>query len=132
MSQENVEIARRWNAAYNRRDWQALSELADPEIGWWSREDDPAARMVRGHDGLRKGIAEIDDAISELRVEVEELIDAGEYVIAPARVVGHGRGSGVAFEEHEVYVVRVQRGLVTELREYHDKDEALEALGLAE
>jgi ketosteroid isomerase-like protein len=132
MSQENVEIARRWNAAFNRRDLQGLFELADPDVGWWSREDDPAAPVARGHDGLGEGIAEIDEAIAELRVEVDEFTDAGEYVIASVRVVGHGRGSGVSFEEHEVHVLRVRRGRVLELREYHDTDEASKALGLSE
>jgi ketosteroid isomerase-like protein len=32
MSQENVEIVRRWNTAYNRRDFENLIELTDPDL----------------------------------------------------------------------------------------------------
>ena len=36
MSQENVEIVRRWNAAYNRRDFETMFELSDPDLEFTS------------------------------------------------------------------------------------------------
>ena len=36
MSQENVEIVRRWNAAYNRRDFETMFELTDPDLEFTS------------------------------------------------------------------------------------------------
>jgi len=72
------------------------------------------------------------EADVEMWVEVKELIDAGEYVVAPVRVHGHGRTSGAPFEEHEVHVLRLRDGKILELRENRDKREALEAVGLSE
>ena len=43
MSQENVEIARRFNEAVNRGDLTAVLELLDPGFEWWDRADDPGA-----------------------------------------------------------------------------------------
>jgi ketosteroid isomerase-like protein len=131
MSQENVEIVRRLNEAFNRGDVAGVVELLDPECEWWDREDDPGAAMHRGHDGIRTFLAELGDH-TELRVEPKEFIDAGEYVVLPVRVAGRGRASGAPFEEHEVHVARLGSGKVTEVREYRELSEALEAVGLTD
>ncbi len=108
-----------------------MLELADPDVAWWNREDDPGAPVSRGHDGLRTGMAELDE-LAELRVEPQEFIDAGEYVVVPVRVVGRGRASGASFEEQEVHVFRLREGKVSEGREFREKGEALKAAGLEE
>jgi ketosteroid isomerase-like protein len=52
-------------------------------------------------------------------------------VVTPVRLDGRGRASGAPFEEHEVHVLRLRDGKVTEVREYRNKNEALQAVGLA-
>jgi len=131
MSQANVEVVRQWSEAFNRGDVVGILELADPDIEWWNREDDPGAPVSRGHDGVRQGLSELGE-LAELRVEPKEFIDAGEYVVVPVRLIGHGRASGAAFEDHEVHVFKLRGGKVTEGREYREKNEALEAVGLTE
>jgi len=131
MSQENVEIVRRLHEAGDRDDLPAILELLDPGFEWWDRKDDPGATVHRGHDGFAQHLAEM-EADVEMWVEVKELIDAGEYVVAPVRVHGHGRTSGAPFEEDEVHVLRLRDGKILELRENRDKREALEAVGLSE
>lgn len=131
MSKENVEIVRRQNEAFNRGDAGGVLELSDPSIEWWDREDDPGAGVHRGHDGLKTALEELAD-LAELHIEPKEFIDAGDYVVVPVRLTGRGQTSGVSFEEHEVHVFRLRDGKITELREYREKGEALEAVGLAE
>ena len=65
-------------------------------------------------------------ARSEFTVEIEELIDAGEYVVAV-----HGRisGSSQQLEMAETHVARWTGGELVEVREYATKGEALVALG---
>lgn len=132
MSQENIEIVQRWIEAFNRGDVAGVLELADPDVAWWNREDDPGAPVSRGHDGLTTGMAELEESLAELRGEPKEFIDAGEYVVVPICVVGRGRGSGASFEGHEVHVFRLRNGKVIEGREYRERNEALEAVGLSE
>jgi ketosteroid isomerase-like protein len=84
----------------------------------------------RGHDGLRGGWTEIAEAFSEFRMEPKEFIDAGDYVVVPIHRVGTGRVSGALIEEDEVHVFRMSEGKTVELREYHEKQEALQAVGL--
>ena len=129
MSQENVEIVRRHQEAFNRGDLATMLELTSPKIEWWDRVDDPDASVHRGYDAVMRHLAEFDD-LAELRVEPQEFIDAGAFVIVPTRQVGRGRTSGAVFEEHQVNVFRVRDGKVTELREYRERSEALKAVGL--
>jgi len=132
MSQENVDIARQLNEAVRRRDMDAVLELLDPTFEWWDRTDDPGATVYRGGAGFARHIAELEEDVVELHVDAEEFIDAGDYVISPVRVHGRGRASGAPFEEHEVHVLKLRNGKVTQLREYHSKADALEAVGLPE
>jgi len=131
MSQENVEVGRRHQEAFNRGDLAAMLELTSPNVEWWDRADDPDASVHRGYEAVAKDLAEFDD-LAELRVGPQEFIDAGDYVVTPVRLHGSGRASGAPFEEYEVHVIRLRNGKVTELREYRTKAQALEAVGLSE
>jgi ketosteroid isomerase-like protein len=128
VSARNVEIARQLNAAFNNSDVAALLELLDPEIEWSDRTDDPGATVCRGHEAFMQRLVELAADIDGLRVEAKEFIAHGDHVVVPVRVSGRGRASGAVFEAHEVHVVRIRAGRTTELREYHDLDEALAAV----
>jgi ketosteroid isomerase-like protein len=132
MSQENMELVRQRFEAFNRGDLAAIVELTDPAAVWWDRADDPwAGAPHRGRDACVQHLAEIlEDA--ELEAQPQELIDAGHSVVVGVRLVGRGRTSGVAFEEHEFHVFTLRDGKVTETREYRHRAEALEAAGLSE
>jgi ketosteroid isomerase-like protein len=132
MSQENVELVRRRFDAFNRGDLTAMIELTDPDAVWWDRADDPwAGEPHRGRDACFQHLAEIlKDA--DLHAQPQEFIDAGDRVVVGVHLVGRGRTSGVAFEEHEYHVFTLRGGKVTETREYRRRAEALEAVGLKE
>ena len=132
MSQENVELVRCRFDAFNRGDLAAMIELTDPAAVWWDRADDPyAGAPHRGRDACMRHLQELlQDA--ELQAEPQEFIDAGDRVVVGVRLVGHGRSSGVPFEEFEFHVFTLRMGKVTETHEYRDRAEALEAVGLSE
>ena len=70
MSQENVEIVRRVSDAYNRRDVGAMLDELHPEIEWhpWLQiQLGGEATVYRGHQGVRKGIHELEEAFSEIQ-----------------------------------------------------------------
>jgi ketosteroid isomerase-like protein len=52
MSQENVELVRRRLDAVNRGDFDALTELTDPNAVWWDRADDLGAGAHRGREAV--------------------------------------------------------------------------------
>jgi ketosteroid isomerase-like protein len=130
VSQENVEIIRRHYEAVNRGDIAALLGAVDPDCVWWDRDDDPDAAVHRGVAAMQTRLSEIDAVWTELRLEPQEFIDTGEFVVVPIRAVGRGRASEVGLEFGEVHVFRLRGGKITELREYREKAEALKAVEL--
>ena len=71
-------------------------------------------------------------AFDELKVTIEEIIDAGDHAVVVAHHQGRGRASGVAVDArfYEVYTLR--EGKVWRVDEYTELAEALEAAGLRE
>jgi ketosteroid isomerase-like protein len=128
MSQENVERMKLFYERLNEGGIAAVLTLFDPNVEWWTRADSPETAVVKGHDGVSALWSEITDVLEELRVEPTQIIDAGEYVVVSLHQVAHTRGMRI--EQHEVHVIRLRDGSVVEIREYHEKDEALNAIGL--
>ena len=128
MSQENVERMKLFYERLNEGGIAAVLALFDPNVEWWTRADNPETAVVKGHNGVSGLWAEITDVLEELRVEPTEIIDAGEYVVVSLHQVARTRGMRI--EQREVHVIRLRDGSVIEIREYHEKDEALKAIGL--
>ena len=135
MSQENVEVVKRGLEAYNRRDVEALLEELDPEVEWH-----PALAVLlggeqtvfRGHQGVRESIQEEDEALAIDQVEISEIRDRGDSVLAIGRARVRGKESGVPIESPFGALVDHRNGKTIRLRTYLDLDEALEAAGLSE
>ena len=135
MSQENVEIVRRVSDAYNRRDVGAMLDELHPEIEWhpWLQlQLGGAATVYRGHQGVRKGIRELEEAFSEIEAQQTEIRDLGERVVAIGHLRGRGNESGAITESAIAWIVEFKSGKVIRVREYLDPKEALEAAGLRE
>jgi len=71
-------------------------------------------------------------AFDDVRLSVEELIDAGDRVVVVLRLHGRVRGSTQEVEMSETHVLTMRDGKVTEIHEYQTKAEALKAVGLEE
>jgi ketosteroid isomerase-like protein len=135
MSEENVEVVRRVSDAYNRRDVEAMLGELHPEVEWypWLQVQlGGGATVYRGHEGIREGIRDGDDAFSEVRTELSEVRDLGERAVAIGYLRGRGRESGVMTESELAWIVDFKSGKVIRVREYLDPKEALEAAGLSQ
>src|SRR5688572_16078278 len=94
MSQENVEIARRWNAAYNRRDFETLIELTDPDFEMKSIFLSIES-VFRGYEGFPHAYFQtIEDAYDRFEVPAERFFDAGAAVLVECRAEWRGKESG--------------------------------------
>ena len=136
MSQENVEILRAAFEAWNAVDMEALLAHFHPELVYHPRADEPDPSPHVGRDAYERLVRGFVDSFSEVTVEVLEVIDAGDHVIASTvlHVVLHGQGSasGAGVSDTYVFVHKLRDGLVVEGWEYRTKQEALEAVGLSE
>jgi ketosteroid isomerase-like protein len=142
MSQQNVEIVRRWYALIpalqdvgaagdptfaDRAFREFLDEQYELRLPGGYPEGQPT---FTGRDGLAQMAAMLRDAWSEWRFEPERFLDAGDRVVVFVRVVARGGGSGVPIELPDAHVVTLRDGRLVATRVYRDRSEALRAVGL--
>ena len=135
MSEENVELVRRFVDAYNRRDLEAMLNDLDPEIEWHSgilTGLEGEAAVYRGHEGYREGLRDLYDALGETHIEYSEIRDLGERTVAIGRFRARGRESGAETESPHASVADFKDGKAISIHTYFDHAEALEAAGLWE
>ena len=134
MSEDNVEIVRHALEAWGRGDRNAVVDLLDPAVEWSMPPNLPDAGTYRGRDEVVGRLKEFLEAWDDLAVTVEELMDAGERVVALVRYSGRGRESGIeiAGMNIDAQVWTVRNGKVLKVELYGGTAEALEAAGLSE
>jgi ketosteroid isomerase-like protein len=136
MSQANVDIVRRRNAAADRRDAEAALSAYDPEVELDASRLGVAGlagrgRVYHGHDGLRIFFREWHDAWDEMEYGYEELIDAGEHVISLLVYRGRGRVSGAEVEMPVAIVETFRDGKIVRVVWFLRREDAFEAAGLS-
>jgi ketosteroid isomerase-like protein len=131
MSEQNLELVRK-SYEFVQREHEPDFDRLDPDIQWHTRADLPDTTTYRGHDGAKTLIDEWLGAFDDLSVDIEEMIDAGDRVVAVMRLHGRVKGSTHEVDMSETHVLTIRDGRVTEIHEYPTKDEALKVVGLAE
>ena len=132
MSQENVEVVRRANAAFNRGDAMVSVEVwaSDAELRDLANAPDQAS-VVRGRDAIQAVGNLWTAAFDEFSADIEEYIDAGDFVICAARWHGQGKASGASIDLHQFDVYELREGqIVRGTLGFRTKAEAMEAAGL--
>ena len=135
MSEENVEAFKRGIAAWNRGDIDATLEVFDPEVEWrptFQRLLGGDTAVYRGRHGVREFLQDLDETWAELPIEITEIRDLGERIVAIGHLRGRGKQSGAELESSIGYVVEFKNGKVIRMDDYLDHQEALEAAGLSE
>jgi ketosteroid isomerase-like protein len=132
MSAENVELVRRALDAWNRGDAESAEELLAPEIRWQLPPHFPDAETWSGRERVVEGLRALGGSWSTLRLEVRELIDAGDRVVALVRYSGQAAMTGLELEGAGVdsIVWTIRAGLVVEVHMYGGTADALAAAGL--
>jgi ketosteroid isomerase-like protein len=131
VSKQNVDTVRAILDAFNRGDTHSFLGMCDPEIEWdlSRRLIDPAT--YHGHLGVERFFDQQLEAWEEApAMEAEDLIEAGDQVVAFVRVHGRGKGSGAAVEARIAQVWTIRGGKATHLEYFGDRSEALKAVGL--
>ena len=152
MSQENVELVRRYFEAVERAFaayWQGPRSVADslragevrpeitdamsyfhPNIEWKSAL---IGITARGYEATAHGVDQFLDAAQDYRVNVLEVTDLGDsQVLAVLRAAMKGRASEIDVNATIFSIVTVEDGLIIRMDEYLERAEALEAAGLSE
>ena len=133
MSQENVEIVRRFADAWEHGDWDASLELAHPDIEMHGTVGGvEEGRIMRGLEEMRRDYESVEEMWDEHRVEIQELIDAGDRVVIFHREHGRGKSSGVELVLDAAVLVNLRDGRIVRVQGFMDRAAALEAAGVSE
>lgn len=134
MSARNVELMRRFVAAYNKRDLDAAIACCDP-----CAELHPllagavGGAFYRGHEGLRQWFRDLADAWGgEIRGELEAYFDLGEHTLGFATFRGRGRQSGAEVAMPIAVVTTWRNELLVNMKTYASRPDALRDLGVSE
>jgi ketosteroid isomerase-like protein len=132
MSQGNVEAMRTAMEAFNRRDGERFGELLAEDAEIVPVRAALEGTVYRGPNAAVQYCAAVDESWEDLRWEVEEIRDGGEWVLALGRIRGGGRGSGAAIDAKAGWVARFKDGRMTSFHTYANRAHALAAVGLSE
>ena len=131
MSKANVDVVRQLITALNKRDVDRYLSFCAPEIEL--REPTTALEgPTRGPDGIRAFFARVEEASTTFRIDVERIQN-----VDPDRVLVFGQlnvvtSGGVALEHPTTNVYELAAGKVLRVDVYHDRAQALAAVGLEE
>jgi ketosteroid isomerase-like protein len=135
MSQENVEIVRRFMDAFNRGDRHAVGVMFHREIEWRTMAGPVfGIEAVHGRDEALSFMFErIPDGIEDFRVVVAGMSElARGQVLVVGHYEGHGVASGAEIEMSFAAIYRVETGVIVCFQDFATQAEALEAVGLRE
>jgi len=139
MSQENVELVRRLLDMFASRDHEEVFAFYAPDIEWdatriSARGFSDLAGVYHGHEGVRTYWRRWLQAWKDLEFEVQDVLDAGDEVVALIRNQRQwGRHSGIATEMPPYGLVFTIRGdKVIRWQNFPDQESALKAAGLVE
>ena len=128
-----MEIAKRWEDAFTRYDWDALDDLITADFEWF-----PALPGViegngyRGHDGFATYARELEETWEDLIVLVDEFRDLGDRALSLGRMEGRGRGSGVVVGTPVGQIYEFRGEKLARIRVFLSHSAALRAAGLSE
>jgi ketosteroid isomerase-like protein len=130
MSQENVEIVRRFEDSWSRQDLDAALECVDSEMEFdWSDSMGPFRGTYKGHDGLAEFWTQMLEAWERFSPEMVEAIECGpEELITVDVVRAEGKGSGIATEARGAMHWTLRDGKIVRAKMFQTKEEALEAV----
>jgi ketosteroid isomerase-like protein len=130
VSEENVEVIRRANAAFNSVDNEAMLALFDPEIEFVDHLPLPdIAEAGRGTDEMSAAIAAWREGFVGFQADVEEYVDLGDFVVAVTRWHFVSRDENVKLDWRgaEAYEIRQGRMVWAEMG-FRDRQAAIDAV----
>jgi ketosteroid isomerase-like protein len=130
MSSRNVEIVRRLYQDFNQGALDSMLEGANADVEFDASERLPDEGVIRGRDAYRRFFERTFDTWERFVVEVDELLDAGDAVVALVRLSGVGKSSQVTVEESTAHVIWLREGRPYRVKVFADRDDALRAAGL--
>jgi ketosteroid isomerase-like protein len=132
MSQENMEVVGKLYEAFARGEIDSILAQVDPEIEFDLSDRLPDEGIHRGREAYRQFLKRTFELWAGFRVEVEELLDVGDAVVALIHTTATGRASGIEVDERVAHVFWLRDATPYRFKVFGERAKALEAAGLRE
>jgi ketosteroid isomerase-like protein len=132
MSQENVEFVKSAIDAYNRRDFEAMRGMNNPDVQLdWSASRGLEAGVYQGVEEVLAFYRNFLETFDDVDIEPDRFIESGDSVVVPNTAHIRGR-DGIETVARSAFVFEIRNGLIARIRLYQETHEALDAVGLGE
>ena len=133
VSERNVDVVRRWVEVFNTRDIEAMLGLCHPDVEFHSVFAAVGGAIYRGHDEMRIWHRDLEETWGQdIRLEPEAYFDLVDDTLTFYLYHARGHQSGAEVAMPAASVVSSRNGLITYVKAYSDRADALSDLGLIE
>jgi uncharacterized protein len=132
VSDENVEIVRRYYAAWNAGGLDAARAFWSDDFEWHDAPEMPDGGVYRGAEVAAAHFRDLGEVLGTMEVHVDRLLPAGDEVFVLLQVHLDAPRGGLPMDGAIFETVRIEDGKVSRIRLFLDEQEALEAAGLSE
>jgi ketosteroid isomerase-like protein len=132
MSEENVEVVRRAYSEFLETGTFAR-EIAASDFVWDMSHYDgwPEQQVYQGVEAAERFMQEWTSAWVDWELQIDELLDAGDKVVALVRQRGRSKLTGIPVEVSLAKIWTLRDGKYARMDMYSDVADALTAVGLA-
>jgi ketosteroid isomerase-like protein len=124
MTDENLDLVKRWLGNFDG-DADVFRRTLHPDIEWLPFEDNHTpSHGIEGAMRIRNGWL---DAWEEMRVDLEQVVEEGDSVVASVHVTGRGKSSGVEVDVRLHLLFRIREEKIAYIFEHTERAAALEA-----
>jgi ketosteroid isomerase-like protein len=131
MSRENVEAFRSAIDAVNRLDIDAALPYAAPDVVFIPLRA-AVSGAYHGHEGIRQWAVDTDESFDVFRIDLTDVRDLGDDVLALGTLRVRGKGGGVEMDVPTAGIAKFENGLLVKWEDFGDRRKALHAAGLQE
>jgi ketosteroid isomerase-like protein len=114
--------------SFNRGDFDALVAYTDSETVLHEWPSAPGAQSYQGPDGIRRAFESWFESWEWMRIDVEDMEEAGTRVMATFQQTARGKGSAAEVELRTFNVWTFREGTVTAIHLFTDRESALAVL----
>jgi ketosteroid isomerase-like protein len=122
---EAADVVRQVHERFNQRDLEGFIQLCSRRIVWHEVAEIPGSAVYRGPDEVRGWYEKTTDVSDDLKLQIWELEEHSDAVLAETGAEMTGRDSDVALGWRFWAVWRVRDGHLTYHHAYSLRDEAL-------
>jgi ketosteroid isomerase-like protein len=132
MSQENVELVKRFSEAFNERELEAFAAMTTDDFEWTTSMMAIEGDVFWGRKGIDTYFERMREVWDDFRGFADDYRDLGDRVLWLGRLEGRGRGSGVPVSTPLDIIFDVRGDKISRMHSYLDHDEAMRAARLGE